>query len=140
MKILIEESGNLFNDLIPKELSIEAETEYKKLHIIEDLLELMSQNGISKAELAKRTGMLPSRITAILSGRNNLTIGTIVKLSQAIGAELHQTLLPKTHEVAWTLQNNCLVTEIRAPERLKTVDEKIELNGQLADNDEPNAA
>jgi len=99
MKIRIEKSGSLFKNLIPKELPLEAEVEKKKLMIVEDLLEIMAQKGVSRAELARRMEVRPSRITSMLNGTNNCTIDTLVRAGRAVGAELYQTFAPIDHKV-----------------------------------------
>lgn len=49
---------------------------------------VMKRKGISKAELAKRTGHRPSEVTKWLGGGHNFTCKTIALISQALGEDL----------------------------------------------------
>lgn len=46
--------------------------------------EQMKAQGISRRELARRTGKRPSEVTRWLSGQHNFTLATIAKLSVAL--------------------------------------------------------
>lgn len=81
--------------------SIEQEVEFSKLIAVEELLQFMKRQGISRSNLAQRLGVAPSRITAMLSGDSNLTIETLVRAGHAVGADLKQTFVPKGHKVRW---------------------------------------
>jgi len=74
--------------------SIGSEAEYRKLMIVEELLTLMEENGISRGELAKRMEVQPSRVTSILSGTNNFTIETLVRAGRAVGADIELHFVP----------------------------------------------
>jgi len=74
--------------------SIEGEAEYRKLMIVEELLQLMKKQGISRSELAKRMGVQPSRITSMMSGSNNFTIETLVRAGRAVGADIEMHFVP----------------------------------------------
>ena len=81
--------------------SIDEEIEFKKLMIVEDILQLMKEQGINKKQFAKKMGVVPSRITSMLNGTNNMTIETLVKAAEAVGATLEQTIVPKGKKVKW---------------------------------------
>ena len=81
--------------------SVEQEVEFCKLIAVEELLQFMKRQGISRTNLAQRLGVAPSRITAMLSGDSNLTIDTLVRAGHAVGADLKQTFVPKGHKVRW---------------------------------------
>ncbi len=81
--------------------SVEAEVEYRKLTVVEELLQYMKRNGINKGELAERMGVSNSRITAMLSGDSNLTIDTLVRAGRAVGADLVQTFVPHGQKGVW---------------------------------------
>ena len=49
---------------------------------------VMKRKGISKVELAKRTGHRPSEVTKWLGGGHNFTCKTIALISQALGEDL----------------------------------------------------
>ncbi len=81
--------------------SIEAEVEYRKLMVVEELLQFMKREGVSKSELAARMGIQPSRVTAMLAGDSNLTIETLVRAGRAVGADLQQTFTPEGQVGHW---------------------------------------
>jgi len=95
MKILITHGDNPIGRLFAEPISIEGEAEYKKLMIVEDLLQLMNEQGITRGELAMRMGVQPSRVTSMLTGTNNFTIETLVRAGRAVGAELQQHFVPQ---------------------------------------------
>lgn len=68
---------------------------------IEALLQFMKREGINRSELAERMGVGPSRITKMLSGDENLTIDTLVRAGQAVGADLAQTFVPEGQKGRW---------------------------------------
>lgn len=89
MNITIRKKANPLAKTFKEALdSVEAEVELSKLAIVEELLQFMKQEGINRTELAKRMGVGPSRITAMLSGDGNLTIDTLVRAGRAVGGEL----------------------------------------------------
>lgn len=141
MKIRIEKSGNLFKGLIPKELSLDSEVEMKKLMIVEDLLEIMEQDGITRTELAKRMGVGPPRITSMLNGTNNFTIETLIRAARAVNGELHQTLVHKNKKVDWLISEKFGECEfLSTPQRkIERPSMKIKFDS-VATSDEPAAA
>lgn len=97
MKIIRTKGRNPLADLFAETPSVESEAEFKKLMIMEEILRLMKEQGVNRSELAKRMGVKPSRITAMMSGSNNFTIETLVRAGRALGAELHQHFAPIGH-------------------------------------------
>lgn len=61
----------------------------------EQVLNRMQQLSISKTRLASRLGTSPAYVSKLLGSEANVTMGTIVKLSQALDAELRLELVPK---------------------------------------------
>lgn len=102
MKIKYTRNTNPLAKLFAETPSIECEAEYKKLMIMENILHLMKEQGVSRSELASRMGIKPSRITAMMSGSNNFTIETLVRAGRALGSDLHQTFAPTGHKVRWS--------------------------------------
>lgn len=100
MKITITKGDNPVGRLFAETPSIESEAEYRKLMIVEELLTLMAEKGISRGELAKRMEVQPSRITAMMTGSNNFTIETLVRAGRAVGAELAVHFVPVTDVAA----------------------------------------
>lgn len=94
MKITITQGDNPVSRLFAEPPSIGSEAEYRKLMIVEELLTLMAEKGITRAELARRMEVQPSRVTSILSGANNFTIETLVRAGRAVGADIELHFVP----------------------------------------------
>lgn len=70
--------------------------EYRRLYAVEGLVteaaefvsELMQEQGINKAELARRLGKSRAWVTRLLSGSANMTMRTFAELVYALGAEV----------------------------------------------------
>ena len=102
MKIIRTKVKNPLAEDFAKPASIEEEIEFRKLIVVEELLQFMKREGINRSELASRMEVPPSRITKMLSGDSNLTIDTLVRAGRAVGADLHQTFAPEGKKVRWT--------------------------------------
>jgi transcriptional regulator with XRE-family HTH domain len=98
MKITVTKGDNPVSRLFAETPSIGSEAEYRKLMIVEELLTLMAENGISRGELAKRMEVQPSRVTSMLTGTNNFTIETLVRAGRAVGADLELHFVPMKKE------------------------------------------
>lgn len=97
MKVTVQKSRKGENEvgrLFAEPPSIESEAEYQKLMIVEELLTLMKEQGITRSELAKRMGVQPSRITSMMTGSNNFTIETLVRAGRAVGADIELHFVP----------------------------------------------
>lgn len=70
---------------VPKE---QQELIEKELAIAVRIQDLITEQGITKRDLARKVGMKESQLSRILSGNTNLTLKTIVKLECALGASL----------------------------------------------------
>ncbi|MCP5531971.1 MAG: hypothetical protein H7A48_02240 [Akkermansiaceae bacterium] len=103
--------------------SVESEAEYRKLMIVEELLALMAEKGVSRSELAKRMEVQPSRVTSMLTGANNFTIETLVRAGRAVDARLHQHFVPDGHTAHFS---TCREDEIHDAFKVKAV--KVPLN------------
>lgn len=101
MKIIRRKTKSSLAKAFAEPLDLEQEGVYRKLTIVEELLQFMKREGINRSELAKRMDVLPSRITKMLSGDSNLTIDTLVRAGRAVGADLAQTFVPKGHRIEW---------------------------------------
>jgi transcriptional regulator with XRE-family HTH domain len=101
MKIIRTKRKNPLAAAFAKPLSIEAQIEQSKLTVVEELLQFMKREGISRSELAQRLDVRPSRITAMLNGTGNLTIDTLVRAGLAVGADLAQTYVPRGQRGHW---------------------------------------
>ena len=56
--------------------------------IIFKIVEVRLEKGLSKMELAKRTGMHRSNICRIESGRQNISIDTLIRIFDALGKNI----------------------------------------------------
>lgn len=65
------------------------------LQLGEDICLLMEQQGLNRTHLAERMGVSPAYITKILSGNPNLTIKSLLKLTDAMGKELTLQFSPR---------------------------------------------
>jgi len=76
--------------------------EFRKQYAIEGLVteagefiaRLMQQQGVTKAELARRLGKSRAYITQMLSGSTNLTVRTLAEVAYALGAEVRLEAAP----------------------------------------------
>ena len=102
MKIIRKKASSPLARDFSQPSSIEEEVEFRKLTVVEELLQFMKDEGINRSELAESMGVGPSRITAMLSGESNLTIDTLVRAGRAVGSDLHQTFAPIGQRVRWT--------------------------------------
>lgn len=58
----------------------------------EALVRRMEEQGMSRAELARRLGTSQAYVTKVLRGNVNFTLATLVRLGQATGAEVRLDL------------------------------------------------
>lgn len=73
------EDKKLFN------FSIEQEVFEAKLKFTEQLLDFLQETGLNKKEFAARMKAKPSLVTKLLSGSNNFTFETAVRVCRALG-------------------------------------------------------
>ncbi len=133
MKINRIKANNPLSQKVAKALqSVEAEVEYRKLMVVEELLQFMKRKGVNKSELAARMGIQPSRVTAMLAGDSNLTIETLVRAGRAVGASLQQTYVPAGQIGHWVHYN-----KIRSKGRTALVVDFQPKKIQLAQNPQP---
>ena len=59
---------------------------------VDEVTWFMSENKISRAQLAEAMGVSPGRVSQILSGDENLTLRTLSGVAAALGAEIEVTL------------------------------------------------
>lgn len=58
------------------------------LAVTEEISRRMQEEGVTKAELARRLGVSKARITHLLNGSPNLTLRTIASVAVALGSEV----------------------------------------------------
>lgn len=79
------------------------EAEVKGLLFVEQILQLMKQQGIKRGQLAQLMGVQNSRVTAMLKGTSNFTLETLIRAARAVGAGLEQVVVPAGHQVRWQM-------------------------------------
>ncbi len=81
----------------------ESETEYQGLMFVEQLLGRMKDKGLKRKELAKRMGVGPSRVTAMLNGTSNFKMETLVRAAHAVDASIATAIVPEGAKVRWSI-------------------------------------
>lgn len=76
-------------------------SESAKLCFVRGLSRIMRIKGISASKLAERAGTSEAYISKALRGDTNFTIDTMVKLSHAIGGQLHIHIADAETSVRW---------------------------------------
>jgi transcriptional regulator with XRE-family HTH domain len=59
-----------------------------EIQIAERIAQLLKEKGLRQQDLADRTEMTKSRISQIMHGTSNLTIGTIQRLERVLGGTI----------------------------------------------------
>lgn len=72
--------------------TVEYKEEMLFLEITERIVSLMEMGKVSKAELARRLGCTPAYITKLLSGSTNFTVNTLLRIGDALDADLRVSL------------------------------------------------
>ena len=67
----------------------------KRQAIIFKIVEVRLEKGLSQMELAKRTGMHRSNICRIESGRQNISLDTLIRIFDALGIDISIELKDK---------------------------------------------
>jgi len=62
------------------------------LEFTESVVREMARRGLTRTALAERLGATPAYVTKILRGKVNFTLATMVRLSHALGTDLHVRL------------------------------------------------
>lgn len=65
------------------------------LEVAEEVCQLIESQGLTRSELAQRLAVTPAYITKLLNGNPNLTIESLLKLSDALGQTLDIHFTPK---------------------------------------------
>ena len=74
--------------------------------VAEQTCKLVESQGVTRTELAQRLVVTPAYITKLLNGNPNLTIKSLLRLSDALGQTLDIRFAPKL-EVAQSTMNTC---------------------------------
>lgn len=67
----------------------------------EDVCRLMDEQGVSRAELARRLGTSRAYVTKLLGGNANFTLQTMAKVAMALGAAVHVRVALQDRIVRW---------------------------------------
>jgi transcriptional regulator with XRE-family HTH domain len=62
------------------------------LEFTESVVREMARQKLTRTALAERLGATPAYVTKILRGKVNFTLATMVRLSHALGTDLHVRL------------------------------------------------
>lgn len=71
--------------------------EMTKLLVMEQILACIEAAGISQTRLAEILKVSPARVSKMLDGKSNFTIETLLKTSDAIGADLKISMTPRSN-------------------------------------------
>jgi transcriptional regulator with XRE-family HTH domain len=99
--------------------------------VAEQVCSLMETSELSRSDLARRMEVSPAYITKLLSGNPNLTIKSLLKLSDALGQDLHVGFKPKVEigQVATTV-----VQPIAHPGRYVDMKQQIPAHSEVSND------
>ena len=91
--------------------------ELGKLEFTEEMQARLKELGINKREFAARLGAKPAFVTRLLSGHNNFTIETMVRVARALESEFRCYLQPSGTKARWIdiLENHPLRASVSWP-------------------------
>jgi transcriptional regulator with XRE-family HTH domain len=75
--------------------------ELGKLEFTEEMLARMKERGVSKSQLAFRLQAKPAFVTRLVSGHNNFTLETMVRVARALDCEFRSHLQPAGTKACW---------------------------------------
>src|SRR4051812_34858985 len=85
----MSEAAKLWRQMIEEaEKSVDYWAEGPIVQFTEDICGLMEEQGISRAELARRLGTSRAYITKIMSGNASFSLNMMVKVAMAVGGEV----------------------------------------------------
>jgi antitoxin component HigA of HigAB toxin-antitoxin module len=83
----------------------EQDTEYwvelAKLEFTEEMLARMQSAGMKKGQLAASLGAKPAFVTRLVSGHNNFTLETMVRVARALNCGFRSHLEPAGTKACW---------------------------------------
>lgn len=100
--------------------------ELAKLDFTEEMLARMKERGLKKTQLAARLGAKPAFVTRLVSGHNNFTLETMVRVARALNCEFRCHLQRAGTKACWL---DVLTEEPQRPARTWAPEEfrKIEI-------------
>lgn len=81
----------------------------------EDICRLMDEQGVSRADLARRLGTSRAYVTKLLGGNANFTLETMTKVAMALGAAVHVHVADQNAVVRWQTGDRPASTVSEAP-------------------------
>jgi hypothetical protein len=75
--------------------------ELGKLEFTEEMLARMKERGVKKSQLAATLGAKPAFVTRLVSGHNNFTLETMVRVARALDCEFRCHLQPVGTKACW---------------------------------------
>jgi transcriptional regulator with XRE-family HTH domain len=84
---------------------VEKHTDYwvelAKLEFTEEVLARMKEAGVKKSQLAASLGAKPAFVTRLVSGHNNFTLETMVRVARALNCGFRSHLEPAGTKACW---------------------------------------
>lgn len=78
--------------------------------LAEQICDLLEGQEVSRTDLARKMNVSPAYITKILNGNPNLTIKSLLKLSDALGQDLKIQFSPKAEVVCFSAASEQMTT------------------------------
>lgn len=95
------------------------EQERTILDVTELICRLMKENGVSKADLARRLGKSKAYITTLLDGGTNMTLRTISDVMCVLGSSLYVSDRPVEHSFKLEVPSCLAATTLRLKDHLQ---------------------
>ncbi|MBN1446408.1 MAG: helix-turn-helix transcriptional regulator [Bacteroidetes bacterium] len=77
----------------------EEDAEYRtgllRLKLYEDILRVMEEQGVTRAELAKRLSCSKAYVSKLFNDSTNMTLHTLVRIALALGCDMELSLVPR---------------------------------------------
>lgn len=91
----IDDDEALIQDLKDPEFRRAYYLQKPRYDLVRDLISLRVMRGLSQSELARKAGTHQSRVSRIESAEQEVTLGTIAKLADALDADVDLRLVPR---------------------------------------------
>jgi transcriptional regulator with XRE-family HTH domain len=70
-----------------------------RLKVYEDILRVMEEQGVTRAELANRLSCSKAYVTKLFNDSTNVTLHTLVRIALALGCDVELSLVPRSASV-----------------------------------------
>lgn len=81
--------------------TLDYKIESARVDFIEEVLAIMAEQGISKADLARKLDVSKPYVTKLLGGAANLTLESMVRLAEALGCSVSTHLTQAGFSPRW---------------------------------------